>query len=345
MSSSNKNQKPTDRRLREARRKGEVAFSPDVANTTVFVVVFVAIWLMGSTLFSLLRELWLHATSTGLLIRPDDHFPELLLHTARTLLWASFSVFGLVTLAGIAGSFAQVGGLAAWQRLKPDLARLNPAEGLKRIFSTRSLVGLLKMLLKTTLLIALLWVLLRSLLDTAVQLGHLRPDAILAVSARSLLLMFGWAAVIYTLLAGIDYAHVRYEHTKSLRMSIEEVRREYKDTEGDPLNRSRRRGTYFETVYAGLADRVATASAVIYSSRIAVALQYLGERDLPRVIARGENEIAIQMRRYATEALVPVEFNAELAERLYSQVPLHQTIPRALYEPVARLLRWAQGND
>ena len=340
-----KDQKPTERRLREARRRGDVAFSPDIASTSVFVIVLVALWLLGTTMFSLLRELWLHATSTELLTRPADRFAELLLHTARALLHAVLPIAGLAALGGIAGSFFQVGGLAAWSRLKPDVNRLNPVEGLKRMFSTRNLIGLVKMVVKTALLLAVVTIAIRGLLDTAVGLGRVGPAEIMAVGAHALLVIFGWAAVVYVLLAGVDYAHVRYEFIKEHRMSIDEVRRDHKEGERDPTTRGRRRGQHFEAVYAGLADRVAASSAVIHSARVAVALQYLGERDLPRVIARGENEVAQQLRSHAADLLVPTELAPALAERLFDEVPLDQPIPRSLYAPVAKLLRWAQGAD
>jgi len=343
--SDHKDQPPTPRRLREARRRGEVVFSADVASTGVFAIVVIALWLLGSTVFALLRGLWLHATSAEVLMLPDDRFAELLAHTARVLLWSALPVTALAALAAIAGSFFQVGGVMAWGRLKPDVNRLNPAEGLKRVFSSRNLVNLLKMLLKTALLIALVTLAIRGLLGAALKLGYLRPDGIMETGALSLLRMFGWAAAIYAAVAALDYVHAHHEFIKSQRMSIDEVRRDYKEAEGDPTTRSRRRGTYYETVYAGLADRVALASAVLHSDRVAVALQYLGERDLPRVIARGENEMAVQMRRFAADALVPVEFDAALAERIYDEVPLEQPIPRSLYAPVAKLLRWAQGLE
>ena len=343
--SDHKDQPPTPRRLREARRRGEVMFSADVASTGVFAIVVIALWLLGSTVFALLRGLWLHATSAEVLMLPDDRFAELLAHTARVLLWSALPVTALAALAAIAGSFFQVGGVMAWGRLKPDVNRLNPAEGLKRVFSSRNLVNLLKMLLKTALLIALVTLAIRRLVGAALKLGYLRPDGIMETGALSLLRMFGWAAAIYAAVAALDYVHAHHEFIKSQRMSIDEVRRDYKEAEGDPTTRSRRRGTYYETVYAGLADRVALASAVLHSDRVAVALQYLGERDLPRVIARGENEMAVQMRRFAADALVPVEFDAALAERIYDEVPLEQPIPRSLYAPVAKLLRWAQGLE
>jgi type III secretion protein U len=339
-----KDQKPTPRRLREARKRGDVVFSADVASTAVFAVVVASVWLLGATSFGLLRELWLHATSAELLTRPDDRLPELVQHTVRVLLWIVLPVTGLAALAGIAGSFFQVGGVVAFSRLKPDVGRLSPARGLQRIFSTRNLVNLAKVLAKTLLLGVLVALTLRGLLGTALKLGWLGPDAIMAVGARALMGLFGAAVVIYAALAAVDYVHQQHEYIKSLRMSIDEVRRDYKDAEGDPLTRARRRGAHLEAIYAGLGDRVAASSAVIHSARVAVALQYLGERDLPRVIARGENEVALRLRELAADARVPLAADAGLAERLYAEVPLDHPIPRALYAPVATLLRWAQGD-
>jgi type III secretion protein U len=343
--SANKDQKPTPRRLREARRRGDVAFSSEIASAAVFTVVVGGLWLLGATSFGLLRQLWLHATSAELLTRPDDRFPELLRHTGHVLLWIALPVTGLAALAGIASSFFQVGGILAFERLKPDVARLAPSRGLQRMFSTRNLVNLVKMLVKTLLLVVLVGATVRGLLDAALKLGYLRPDAIMAVGAHAMLGLFGAAAVIYAVLAGVDYVHQHHEYIKSLRMSIDEVRRDYKEAEGDPLTRARRRGAHFEAIYAGLGDRVAASSAVLHSGRVAVALQYLGERDLPRVIARGENEVAMRLRELAADARVPLAEDAALAERLYAEVPLDHPIPRTLYAPVARLLRWAHGDE
>ena len=218
-------------------------------------------------------------------------------------------------------------------------------EGLQRIFSVQNLVNLAKMLLKTLLLGAIVALAVRAALPAALKLGYAAPATALAAGARLVLSAFAWAGLVYLLLGAIDYLHVRQEFMKRLRMSIDELRQEHKDMEGDPVNRSRRRSAHQEAVYATLADRVKAASAVIHSRRVAVALQYLGEHDLPRVIARGEGERAAQIRRAAGEALVPMEFEPALAERLYGEVPEDRPVPRPLYEPVARLLRWAQGKD
>lgn len=339
-----KTRDPTPKRLRDARKRGEVVHSNDISGTLCFVVVTVSLWLMAGAGFSLLRELWQHATSGEVLARPDGRMAEMLSHTVEVLLWGVVPITALAALAAAFGSFAQVGGLVALERIRPDLNRLNPAEGLKRIFSTQNLVNLLKMVLKTTLLAALMVVVVRAFFDTALKLGYQPPAAVMQVGGVALLQVFGWAAVIYVVMAGFDYWHAHYEFTKQHRMSIEDLRQEHKESEGDPINASRRRSAHHEAVFFSLADRVRAASALICSGNTAVALQYLGEHDLPRVIARGEGELAAQMRREAGAALIPMEFDAALAGRLYDEVPEGQAIPRSLYEPVARLLRWAQGD-
>jgi type III secretion protein U len=336
---------PTPHRLEEARRRGEVVFSVDVASAAVFALVVGALWLGGPSLFGALRGLWLQASAPDLLSHPERHLAQLLSHTMQVLLLASVGFAAVAGLAGLLGSFFQVGGLLAWERISPKLQRLNPAEGLQRIFSVNNLVNLAKMLLKTLLLGAIVALAVRAALPSALKLGYAAPATALAAGARLVLSAFAWAGLVYLLLGAIDYLHVRHEFMKRLRMSIDELRQEHKDMEGDPVNRSRRRSAHQEAVYATLADRVKAASAVIHSRRVAVALQYLGEHDLPRVIARGEGERAAQIRRAAGEALVPMEFEPALAERLYDEVPEDRPVPRPLYEPVARLLRWAQGND
>jgi type III secretion protein U len=340
-----KRHKATPKHLRDARKQGEVVFSADLASTAVFWLVLIMAWLFAPRVLAMLQELWLHATSGELLTRPDDHLGALATHTASVLLWVCIPLAAIAAVGGILGSFFQVGGLAAWSRLKPDVNRLNPATGLKNMFSMRSLVKLLKLVIKSALLVALLYVVIRSYLGDALRLGYLQADGILAFGAHALLVTFAWAGLVYGASAAFDYTHERYEFMKKQRMSTEEIRRERKESEGDPINQSRRRSAYFEAIYASIGDRVRVSSAVIHSQRVAIALQYLGEHDLPRVIARGEGDVAERIRRFAAEAMIPVEIDADLAERIYEQVPVDQPVPQALYARVARLLRWAQGED
>ena len=189
-----------------------------------------------------------------------------------------------------------------------------------------------------------MFVIVRARIGPALDTGYGSPAAIAAACVQALLQVFAWAGVIYAVMAAVDYVHERHEYIKGLRMSIDDIRREHKDANGSPVHQSRRRAAHFEAVYASLGDRVRAASAVIHSARVAVALQYLGEHDLPRVIARGEGDVAATIRRHAGEGLIPMEFEPRLAEQIYDEVGIDQPIPRPLYEPVARLMRWALGG-
>jgi type III secretion protein U len=272
-----KDQKPTSKRLRDARKRGEVVFSADVASTAVFISVVVLMWLLATTGFDLVHQLWMQTTSAAVLRQPEQYYLSLLLYGGKVLLWSCIPIVMITALAGIAGSFFQVGGVAAWQSLKPDMNRMNPAEGFKRIFSTRNLVNFLKTVLKLIFLSALVVVAIRAFTEVAAKLGYAQPPVILSVVSSSIMMVFAWAALVYLLMAAVDYAHQYYEFMKQQRMSIEELRREYKEAEGDPVNLARRRSAHFEAVYASLGDRVRMASAVIHSARVAVAVQYLGE--------------------------------------------------------------------
>ena len=335
---------PTQHRLQEARKKGEVVVSSDITGTAVYLGALLALWLVGARTFQLLQALWSQAMADVAHIRLGDSLMPLMQAALTALAWAVLPVMVLVIVFGAAGAFFQVGGLMAWQRLAPDAKRLNPGEGLKKLFSARSLVNLAKVAVKTLLLAALLWVVVKGFVPQALNLGHARPSAVLQLAAIPMVQTCAWAAVIYVVMSGVDYVHQRFEFMKQHRMSVDEVRREHKDLQGDPLIQSKRRGLQFEMLFASLADRVQWSSAVVHSPRVAVALQYLGPDDLPRVVARGEGEMAAQIRRHAEERLIPLAFEPGIAERLYAEVPLDEPLPRHLFAPISAVLRWASGE-
>lgn len=342
---SEKDQAPTEKRLRDARKKGEVVFSTEVSAALVFLVVLAALGLQGPRVIDTLRALF-DAAFTALSSRD----PASSISTVLALAVHGWVVLGLgiVALAGVAAaavSLAQAGGVVAFTRIAPSFTRLNPAAGLQRMFSLKSVVVLLKTGLKTFILCVTLWVLLRGSLDAPLQAGYLRPDSILAVTGKLLLTLAGWAALIFVAFAALDYAYQQYEFIKRHRMSMEEVRREFREMEGDPHLNSRRRHMAHEMVFNSLQDRVKMASAVVHSANAAVALCYAGKGKLPWVAARGEGETARRILEWAGEFLVPTAANGALADALYESAREYQYIDSALYRRVAELLRWADGDE
>lgn len=341
---SEKDQAPTDKRLRDARKKGDIVFSAEVSAALVFLVVLAALGSQAPRVVDTLRGLF-----DAIFAALSSRDPQQSIATVIALAihgWLTLGM-GIVALAGVAGlavSLAQAGGLVAFSRISPSFERLNPAAGLQRMFSMKSVVGLLKTGVKTIILCATLWVLLRGSLDAPLQAGYLRPDAILAVTGKLLMSLAGWAALIFAAFAALDYVYQQYEFLKRYRMSIEEVRREYREMEGDPHLNSRRRSMAHEMVFNSLQDRVKIASAVVHSANVAVALCYAGKGKLPWVAARGEGESARRIVEWAAEFLVPTTTDTSLAETLYESVREYQYIERALYGRVATVLRWAEGE-
>ncbi|KAB0631379.1 EscU/YscU/HrcU family type III secretion system export apparatus switch protein [Burkholderia latens] len=339
-----KDQKPTAKRLREAREKGDVPRSAETISSAFFVGVCAALAVGLGTLFARLQALFRLVFDTAGAADPSARLAVLIDGAARdwAMLSAQFVAAGL--LAGLLAGFVQVGGVMAWSRLVPQLSRLNPAEGLKNLWSMRNLVNLAKMLLKTVLLAATLgWLIVESL-DPSVQSGFTRPMSILALIVKLLMLLFGWAALIYIVMALIDIVHQRHEFNQKMKMSIDEVRREHKEDEGDPHIEAKRRQLAREAQFSSLQDRIGFASVVVYSSSVAVALYYGGIGTLPWVLARGEGEAAERIVKLARDALRPTLANAGLAQALYDSTPEKATIQQQHFREVAQLLKWATGG-
>lgn len=339
-----KDQKPTAKRLREAREKGDVPKSAETVSSAFFVGVCVALAVGIGSLFARLQALFRLVFDAVGAADPAARLAVLIDGAARDWATLSAQIVAAGLLAGLLAGFVQVGGVMAWSRLVPQLSRLNPAEGMKNLWSLRNLVNLAKMLLKTALLVATLgWLIVESL-DPAVQSGFTRPVSILALIVKLLMLLFGWAALIYIVMALIDIVHQRHEFNQKMKMSIDEVRREHKEDEGDPHIEAKRRQLAREAQFASLPDRIGYASVVVYSPRVAVALYYGGIGTLPWVLARGEGDAAERIVRLARDALRPTLANVGLAQALYETTPENGTIQPQHFREVAQLLKWATGG-
>jgi type III secretion protein U len=340
-----KSHRPTARKLREARRKGEVARSADLVAAVQFIALLAL--LIGGGPIGLRVVHSLLDAAAQLIASPDPGalLMPLISAAIRALAMLVLAVSAVAGISAAAAALAQVGGLMAWERIRPDLNRLNPAAGLARMFSLRNLIDLAKQLVKTLALAAIIYAVIRGSLGAVIEAGFTAPAHILGIAGKLLALLFGWAAVVYAALAAFDYAHQRWQHMRQLRMSTDEIRREYRETEGDPQMGSRRTQLARELQFNSLQDVVGSASAVVYSARVAVALRYTGAPSLPMVVARGEGEAAQRIRAVARDLLRPTVANAGLAETLYEEVPLGHFIDRAHFREVAQVLKWATGDD
>lgn len=338
-----KTEKATPRRRQEAREKGQVARSNDIAAALIILGVFALLGMLGNFLTKVVTGLFRRDLTEYVHWQVTEQSVQLIL---TEMLWEMARIllplFGLVMFLGVAGNLLQVGVLFTTQPLKMDWNRLNPVEGMKRIFSLRALVELVKSLLKFIVItVAVGWViwLEREKLILLAQwplIGSMKYVGAMVVKTGLT------AGVLLLALAVFDYFYQRYDHEKKLRMSKQEVKDELKRTEGDPLIRSRIKERQRALAMRRMMQEVPHADVVITNPiHYAVALKYdMDKMPSPQVVAKGKGHVALRIREIAQEHNVVIVENPPLARLLYSSTEVGDWIPPEMFQAVAEVLAY-----
>ncbi len=334
-----KTEEPTPRRLAESRRRGEVAQSRDLSGAFAMAAVFtVCVLGAGGAIagfVAYLRSVSMSAAAGG----SAQGALALGLGQAGRLLAMPL---GLAAVAVVGAGLMQTGGLISMAAFRLDFARVQPS--LKRVLSVSALAAVAKGTLKVGLVAALTWVTLAPLVHSLASLTGAGPRAVLAAIgtvAGSLGLRLVLAAVA---LGAADYLWQRREHLRSLRMTREEVKREHKESEGDPHHKAERQRLHRELGEQRMLNDVRKADFVVVNpDHIAVALRYdRNGQAAPMVLAKGERLLAEKIKEVAREAGVPIFRDVGLARSLHA-LEEGDEIPEALYEAVAEILRVVYG--
>ena len=336
--SSDKTEQPTAKRKREARRDGNLARSPEVVAWTQMLAAGVLLPASFSLGTDALRQVM---SQVGVAVsRPDADAAFRLLGSALRsgmLALAPLAV-GMVAI-GLVGNFAQTGFALSGKALKPKFDRISPKKGLKRLLSPHSAWEAAKAALKLAVLTAVAWPGVAHL-GTALGTGGQVPSGqVISAVASATMGLIRSTALAGLALAAVDYAFQRRRVRKSMMMTKQEVKEEYRQSEGDPMTRHRIRQRQVEMSRNRMMAAVAVSSVVVVNpTHIAVALEYHPELGAPRVVAKGQGFIAQRIREEAEEHNVPIVRDVPLARTLHSACKLGQAIPADLYEAVARLL-------
>ncbi len=338
---SQKTEEPTAKRLQEARDKGNVAKSQEVGHWFMILALTIVVGFLSPGLTGNVG-----GTLKTFLARSHDFSLESA--TLGPLIGETLSSIGLALLpaAGLAMSLAvlsvliQVGFVLSPESIKPKLEKISPAKGLKRLFSLRSLSeffkGMVKLLLVAGAVALVLWPQ-RSRITELVGLDMVHFLAILQTIAFRVLLA---VLAVMTLVAILDTLFQRQQHMKQLRMSKQDVKDEFKQTEGDPMVKARLRQIRMERARQRMMAAVPEADVVIANpTHFAVALTYeLGSVGAPKVVAKGADTLALKIREIAEQNDVTVVENPPLARALYGAVDLDQEIPPEHYKAVAEII-------
>jgi len=343
-----KTEQPSARRIEQAREEGQIPQSRELAS---FLVLFVGVavlmtmggW-MGERIARLIRTLLAFEEAQAFEVTT---LLALLPLVVKESLIALSPLFVLLIVAAIAGHVAVGGLLFVPKLLLPKWSRLNPAAGIKRVFSINGLVELAKAVAKTLLVGAVAWWVLTSEVDTVVTLLSMP----LEVAAKRFVDDLGWSTLwlvaALALIAAVDVPYQLWSYTKNLRMTKEEVRREYKETEGDPQVKGRIRSLQREMARRRMMAEVPKATVVVTNpTHFAVALRYEPERmAAPVVVAKGRGALALRIRALAEEARVPRVEAPALARSLYVHTEVGEAIPAGLYMAVAEVLAYLYQLD
>ncbi|MGI6066004.1 MAG: flagellar biosynthesis protein FlhB [Bacillota bacterium] len=334
-----KTEEATPYRRREARRKGQVAKSFDLnAAFNLFVLVSLLFSLQGYYL-DLIQSFLAGCCAEISSLAPDGPI-VLLQRGGRFFFTLLMPIFLSAFLAALVSNLVQVGFVVSGESLKPKWERLNPIQGFKRMFSLKTIIELVKNLLKVTviLLVALLVVkkeiatVLMTSLSHCFQGFHLGGRIAFSLAAAVI--------IAFTVIAGLDFFYQRYQYRKSLRMTKQEVKDEFKQTEGDPHFKAKVKERQRQIAFRRMTQEVPLATVVVTNpTHYAVALKYRREEmDAPRVVAKGANLAAERIKKIARENNVPILENKPVAQFLYRKVEIGDAIPAELYQAVAEIL-------
>lgn len=338
-----KTEKPTPKRLKEARKEGQVARTPDLGGwATVLLLSLLVPSMLSHEVDALTGYM---AETLRVVEEPSVSRATTLLVEGAGHAFVSLMVLGsVVMVVGVACALAQGGFALATKQVKPSAKKLDPIKGAKRIFGPQALWEGVKILVKSTVVALIVWSGIKTMLPLV---GGLVPTStVLDLVGESVVDLLRTIALAGLVMAGLDYAVQRRRIGKQTRMSHQEIKQEHKQTEGDPHLKGSIRAKQLAMSRNRMIADVATADVVLVNpTHVAVALRYEAERGAPRVVARGAGAVATKIREQAAEHGVPMVRDVPLARALHRSTEVGQTIPAELFAAVASVLAFVMTRS
>lgn len=341
-----KTEEPTPRKLEEGRKKGQVANSKEIGSTAILFAAGVAIASFSPFIFGQLyntfsvfiekpHELSLDAGTLG------DVFADTLL----ALLIAVGPLMVLFMVLGVVSNLAQSGIIFSGETIIPKLSKLSPIAGAKKLFALKSIVEFLKGIVKISLVGGVATLIFLPEFDRMEIMLQMDTVEILNEIWFLIVKLFAGVVAVMAVIAVVDYLYQRYEFLKQMRMSLKEIKDEFKQAEGDPMIKARLRQLRVERARARMMAAVPNADVVVTNpTHYAVALKYkVGEMAAPVVLAKGVDDVALRIREVANDNDVPIFENPPLARALFAAVELDEEVPEEHYKAVAEVISYVYG--
>ena len=348
-SSQNKTEKATGKRKRDARKKGQIPRSREVVNFAVLFASATLLFVMGNKMYTQYDKV----LSAGFVLHGTQALnTEFILHKAFLLIRDGFIIFApipiTILVAVYLGNISLGGQVFSLEKLTPKLSNINPIEGIRKIFSLKGATDLLQSLLKCLLIFITTYFILKGLHPKLLQISLLPLHEALSSFGHSYLLTFFFLSACTIIILFIDVPFQLFQYQKKLRMSKQEIKDEFKQTEGNPQIKGRMRRLQRNAAKRRkMLKEVPNANLIITNpTHFSVALKYEEETmDAPIILAMGADLMAMHIRRLSTEHSIPVLQIPLLARALYYNGEVGDEIPEALFHAVAQVIAYLYQLD
>ncbi len=339
---SQKTEEATPKREEESRKKGQVATSKEPSTAFAFLVLAsLGITGVGEFVIGRIATLMRDCFSGRLVFEANPGgMQNLILKIFSDVAAIVLPIVVPVMLLGILATMLVTGPVFSFETLKPKLEKISPMKGIKRLFSTRALSEFVKSLLKLSVISLACWFSIIDLLPLIIATVRKDANSIANLAVDGSLTLIGLVAFIFFFIALMDVIYQRWEHAKSQRMALKEIRDEHKESEGDPMLKAKIRQIQMEQSRNRMMSDVPNADVIITNpTHIAIALSYeLGGTGAPKVLAKGKGKVAEKIRAIARENKILIRENKPLARSLFKSVRIGDEIPEHLYEAVAVIM-------
>ena len=338
----------TPRRREELREKGRIAKSKEVSSFLILAFGFGFLFLFAEHVFSGFKNIFEHSIGlAGSSMLTNGEAISSLLYGVKMSGWILLPLLIVLPVLAAASYIIQTGMVISSTPIEPDLNKINPLEGIKRIFSFAGLVEFVKALIKLLLLSYLAYFILRRNIDNFVATSSQGMDFVLGS-----IKMLGYKIIIPILLtifimAVLDLVFQFWDFERNIRMTKQEIKEEIKEREGDPLIKARLRRMMRELTRVRMIERVKTADVVITNpDHVAVAISYKrDEMNAPRVVAKGRGFIALKIKEVARKNNVYILENPPLARFIFKEVDIDKEVPSKIYQAVAEILAFVYSKN
>lgn len=342
-SGADKTEDPTEKRKKDSREKGEIARSKELNTLAIMLAGSIGLIIFGGALAQDMMEIMRYnfSISREALLNPDS-MGAFLLHSGKIALIALQPVLITLLIAALIGPIALGGWLFAAGSLAPKFSRMNPAAGLKRMFSAKALVELLKALAKFFIILIVALMVLQADIDDLQRIAHEPLESAVIHSLQVVAWSALWMACGLILIAAVDVPVQLWESHKKLLMTKQEVRDEHKDQEGRPEVKQRIRQTQRDMSQRRMMSAIPDADVIITNpTHFAVALKYDPEKGAaPMLLAKGSDFLALKIREIGAKHDILLLESPALARSIYYSAELDQEIPAGLYLAVAQVLAY-----